>query len=385
MMARWFEANVVSVAPQCAKMPTEFGQKMTDHIATQDTEALIKPLTSMRFFAAMMVVLLHTGSSWVESHPIVPRPISNLLSNGYMGVTFFLVLSGFLLQGLYRARFNKVQSKKRFFVARLARIYPVYLLSLIAVLPFVVSFDISALPQIVMAQHWLPTETSGFDNWNMPAWTLSCEMFFYLFFPCIAPSFARSAVGILYAIVGASALWMLFTWAPLVSNNATIPAEWMRYVPVPILRFPEFLMGAAVGELSARGRHAKVPPALVIATLVAVMSLTRSGYAAVCMAAAAALLCSYFASGAKSVTGLILSNPLLVLLGGASYSIYLLHLPVHFALEAVSGGNKLAMILQFPILIAVGVAVFLWFEEPMREKIRSRWQMRASVNQQIAG
>lgn len=337
----------------------------------------------MRFFAAMMVVLLHTGSAWAEAHKIVPRPIVTFLLNGFMGVTFFLVLSGFLLQGLYRSRFGKPGSVANFFLARMARIYPVYLLSLIAILPFVISFDASGIPQFLMAQHWLPTEFSGFENWNMPAWTLSCEVFFYLFFPLVAPRMKTVPNAALVSLGGACVLWMLVTWAPLVSNNSTVPAAWMRDIPVPFLRAPEFLLGVVVGELGARGVYTRIPPSLIVIVLIAVMCSTSSGYAAAVMAISSALLCSFFASGRPSVVGRVLSLRLIVLLGGASYSIYLLHLPIHFTLEALGDGSKLVMALQFPMLIAIGVAVFVLFEEPMRERIRKVAHMRESAQAEL--
>ena len=74
----------------------------------------------------------------------------------------------------------------------------------------------------------------------------------------------------------------------------------------------------------------------------------------------------------------------LVLLGGASYALYLMHQPVHFAVLALLGSAKTMVALQYPILIAVSVALFLFYEEPTREWIRKRATMMPSTGEEIA-
>src|SRR5262249_3327802 len=88
----------------------------------------LNALTSLRFFAAMYVLAFHYAPS---------NASSSFLRFGYTGVTFFFILSGFILahnyQGVdFRDRFNRYS----YFSARIARIYPVFLLSLLASLPF---------------------------------------------------------------------------------------------------------------------------------------------------------------------------------------------------------------------------------------------------------
>ncbi|HEX2654619.1 MAG TPA: hypothetical protein VHN11_13330 [Xanthobacteraceae bacterium] len=80
----------------------------------------IAPLTSLRFFAAMVVVIFHYNLT----RAIVPVPVTDF---GYEAVTFFFVLSGFILayaHGVPRAALNI--GPKEFFAARLARICPAY-------------------------------------------------------------------------------------------------------------------------------------------------------------------------------------------------------------------------------------------------------------------
>ncbi|ERT14322.1 acyltransferase family protein [Photorhabdus temperata] len=88
-------------------------------------------LTSLRFFAAFFVLLSHLGYlkdsdyfSWL------------FVYNGYIGVTFFFILSGFVLAYSYEEKMNRKEiSKRNFFVARIARIYPLHILTFIIFLP----------------------------------------------------------------------------------------------------------------------------------------------------------------------------------------------------------------------------------------------------------
>src|SRR5271170_4068317 len=84
----------------------------------------LKQLTSLRFFAAIWVVLYHF---W----PSLGVPMPALVAKGYLGVELFFTLSGFILchvylQGFGEGRFNY----SAFLWARLARIYPVHFATL---------------------------------------------------------------------------------------------------------------------------------------------------------------------------------------------------------------------------------------------------------------
>jgi len=85
----------------------------------------IHPLTGLRFVAAMMVLVSHYPV------PGTPGPLLRLMQSGYAGVTFFFVLSGFILTYNYADRFcsDARDNLVPYFVSRFARIYPVYLLT----------------------------------------------------------------------------------------------------------------------------------------------------------------------------------------------------------------------------------------------------------------
>ncbi len=63
-------------------------------------------------------------------------PAVRFLSNGFMGVPFFFLLSGFILTYSYLGQVETHNQRRRFWEARFARVYPVYLLSLVLNWPF---------------------------------------------------------------------------------------------------------------------------------------------------------------------------------------------------------------------------------------------------------
>lgn len=151
-----------------------------DHIAA---------LTSLRFVAAMAVVLFHSGGPGLTHAGVLPTPLVNLLGNGYLGVPFFFVLSGFILTHVYQDRLGTRAQTRRYGVARMARVYPVYLLALglTAIWVPLEDWSLASFPQFVMLQSWTPAWPGGawFENWNIAAWTLSIELVFYLTFPVL--------------------------------------------------------------------------------------------------------------------------------------------------------------------------------------------------------
>jgi peptidoglycan/LPS O-acetylase OafA/YrhL len=88
----------------------------------------IRPLTSLRFFAALWVVLFHY---WVKlDGPAEPA----IITRGYLGVELFFTLSGFILCHVYLARFGEGGFKYGGFLwNRLARVYPLHLACIVGV------------------------------------------------------------------------------------------------------------------------------------------------------------------------------------------------------------------------------------------------------------
>ena len=147
----------------------------------------LKPLTSLRFVAAGMIVLLHSllyfKWSWLNHVP----------ATAAQGVSFFFVLSGFILTHVYRTRSVGYFTFMR---ARFARLYPVHVATLIIAMLFVradlVTFDGPGIfskwallaSNLTLTQSLAPFMAYQF-SWNSVSWSISTEMFFYLAFPLL--------------------------------------------------------------------------------------------------------------------------------------------------------------------------------------------------------
>jgi hypothetical protein len=139
----------------------------------------IRSITGLRAFAAIAVYFNHFGLPGFS-----PNWLSNISTNGGLGVPFFFVLSGFVLALAYE---NRSLIARQFFIDRIARIAPTYYVGILIILFYlyitnVFQFDYVFLVHLFGLQAWFPTSDSGFA-YNGPAWTISVEMFLYATFP----------------------------------------------------------------------------------------------------------------------------------------------------------------------------------------------------------
>jgi len=268
-----------------------------------------------------------------------PDALHNLIRHGPLAVGTFFVLSGFVLQRSYASKTWTGSHLIRYGAARFARVYPVYALSLLLIAPIAFNdlFSSARAGLFVGTRGYLLTNyglvLQGWAgklpvSWNTPAWSLSCEFFFYLCFPVAALLLARMGrFGILVAGIAALA-------APVWYRLFSVPAAWK-----PVIHLADFLAGiaaAALFEYLLRLRP----------------SLARFGYLLYVPAAAAGVLVaaglapvpSYFDlnSALRPLNmGLLiglaagggfpfraLSARVIVHFGQVSYSMYILHVPL---------------------------------------------------------
>ncbi len=112
--------------------------------------------------------------------------------------------------------------------------------------------------------------------------------------------------------------------------------------------------------------------------IIALASSTDPHVAALVTLLSAALIFT-LATSANGKPFDVLSWRLLALLGAASYSLYLLSSPMHHLLEWFFPSQKLMLLLQYSLIIVAALVVFRFYEEPVREALRTHWKMRRSA------
>lgn len=212
-------------------------------IASRDR---LPSLTGLRFWAALLVVLYHLD------HAVAPiRGIDWLVAYGRSGVTFFFVLSGFVLAWTYLDQ----PTRFRVFVwRRFARLWPlVAVTAVLSLIAFrIVGTEISrwnATTTFLFLQAWQPQWATGA---NGAAWSLSDEAFFYLLFPLLLllAGSARSRRLLWLAVVVAQVVvWLCFA-------NLEWQAWTLDYFPVT--RVVQFALGVLCGVAMRRGARAPV-------------------------------------------------------------------------------------------------------------------------------
>jgi peptidoglycan/LPS O-acetylase OafA/YrhL len=350
----------------------------------------IPALTGLRFFLAAWVVLHHLSGkrmmleAWVQT---LPAAVQNIAHRGYLAVGVFFVLSGFVLARSYAATSWNRANLIRYGVGRFARVYPIYLVSLVVITPFIFEDLVSpGRPGVVSsAKPWLLADyglvLQGWTgalpvHWNTPAWSLSCELFFYLCFPVAVLLLARMGrTGMIIAAVLAMGAPFWYRWT-------SVPAAWK-----PVIYFADFLAGIAAAAIYGRLEHAKfslrgrgyllyAPAAVVGVLLVANPALvTRSIDLNSALRPLNVLLLVGLALGG-GVPVQALSARASVFLGQASYSMYILHIPLLWWYKRfwlyTSGllPQTASAAVYFAGVVMVSSAAYTMVEEPANRRIR---------------
>ena len=275
----------------------------------------------------------------------------NLVLGGYLAVQTFFILSGFVLARTYARATWKRGDLVRYGVARLARVYPVYLLSLAVVSPFIVQTMLKpgrSFPDKAglladygfLLQGW----TGGLGvGWNTPAWTLSCEFFFYLFFPVLCPLMRRAGKRVIAAVMAASVV------TPVLLAHAGVPWNWK-----PVHHLSDFAAGIAAAKifewlrprLYRRGWILYLPAFAAGILLVIYPRIMDGTYGDLNtgLRPLNVLALIGLALGGGGMARM-LSTRLAQYLGKASYSLYILHVPVlwwygHWAIDPLPAGRR---------------------------------------------
>ena len=197
---------------------------------------MIRTLQSLRFFFIILVVLSHyIGSSFDFG--------------GECGVSFFFMLSGFVLSLAYSERIAKGSfSTKPFVVKQWIKIYPLHILTFIVMFALDIRLekycDITAvIANILLLQSWVPADSFYFVA-NSPSWFLCDILFFYVVFSSLNKYILRSDNRKLLAI----SLVVFLLYICLMAVLPTYLVNPILYAN-PLTRLLDFIVGIILYKL----------------------------------------------------------------------------------------------------------------------------------------
>lgn len=348
---------------------------------------MIKPLTSLRIFFALFVFLSHLSFLNNSTYETL---FKNIFHDGFLGVSFFFILSGFILAYNYQDKFlNKAISKKDFYISRLARIYPVHIAIMFFAL--ILSFFSSSdgykylLQHVFLMQSFFPNKDVYFSL-NAPSWSISNEMFFYLLFPVIIV--IRNKFKLILFFIGL--IFVLFLNNYL---NDDLKHYWLYIFPG--IRFLDFLLGIIVFNLYLvlRGFYLKFDNLKSIIEILSIcifiiffifhtwvdVSYRYSIYYWIPMVLIILTFSLSALSSEESIVSNFLSNKYLVWAGEVSFCFYLIHLfvikigyyifnKINFHIDFL----LLSLIMFFITLLLSGLT-YKYVEKPLNRKFKEKF------------
>jgi len=362
----------------------------------------LKALTTLRFFAAMHVALYHL----VRPHTLW-GPFRPLFASGYVGVSFFFLLSGFILTYSHAMEYESGKGNlNRFWIARFARIYPVYIISLLFAISaggyhlFHQKIHILAfIADIFLVQTWSIRMAPFF---HITAWSLSVEVFFYLIFPFVLLRLKPSTAT--RAWLSLAAMWLLAIAVPLLClwlypdgawHETPLNSDGGRFLyrvrRLPLLLAPQFGAGIVLGWIFLYFRPTLRTASILTALgIVGLFSALMGSDHLPFIALHNGLLIPFFALivlGLSEPTWLsrLLSVAPLVLLGEASYALYLIHFIFNDWTKNMGADSSIPSALwKLAIVIPISIALHLLVERPCR-RIILEWWKRKHQNSQDSG
>ena len=350
-------------------------------------------LTGIRFYAAFVVFLSHViiipGMERLGGQRLV-------FNAGIVGVSFFFVLSGFILTYNYAEIFREGVSAAaygRFIRDRLSKIYPVHVLTLLMVLPLAafspnLPLDWRAVPfHLTLTQCFFPFSTPSFYEYlNVPSWSISCEWFFYVLAPMtiflVLDKKRRLVPGL---VAGAYCLLGWFLWNGVSDFSRLYFVSW--FAPS---RFPEFLVGVFLGsfylspstwkreQLAGFAQAAGV--VLIVAGAMARAHAPWPLWGGLLYVPGSALLVLGLAYG-RGFFVAHLSRPWLNRLGMASFSLYMVHAPILRVVKGiclrvgweVHSWTAFGLVIALMFVVVQGVALVMHsrYELPLQRRLRS--------------
>lgn len=347
----------------------------------------LNSLTSLRFLAALGV-FLHHFHFFSETDNHILKNLYSIFFEGFIGVTFFYILSGFIISYSHNKYVESGSYKVgEFLYNRFARLYPIHILTL--VIAFFVYMGIDNyqyidielfLANALLLQSFIPDFGYSF-SFNGVSWSISVEMFFYFSFTFLL-TFNKKQLSILTFI-----LFMIIVAHLFLLGSSERFSGWTFYVN-PFFRIIDFMLGMIIfriyksNKFSINEKFATIMEVLSLLLLVAFITIGIK-YIPIFWRFDLYYIFPfgfmvYVFSYGKGAISRLINNKVFILLGEASFSLYMIHqILISVLLRYVTPNiNSLTSTLLFIIPVVIigcllSCLMFLRFEKPVNNWLRS--------------
>jgi peptidoglycan/LPS O-acetylase OafA/YrhL len=360
-------------------------------------------VAGLQFLATLHIVLFYDAAT----HFDMAAPLANLVRAGWTSFSLLFVMTGFLLAYNWIDPTGKrAFASGPFWSARFARVYPLYLIALLvgvvamylrlsragAAKAVITKSVIDAVASVPMLQAWAPSSACSV---NCPAWAISDAALFVVVFPLFVGLLSRMRGRTL--LVAAIVLWIASIFGMLVAKDLVsnfLPASTKRFPALlmnglamnPLLRLPEFLIGAMLGRYFLDNRHNAnwhaIAPALAAVSGGVLLFSIAGGMTFpeilhrtnLLVPIEGALIFSLALLSVRS--GTPFSSRWMLALGQFSLAIFLFQYPVHellrlgtLQLDIQLHRSAMWMPVYLGTLFALSVGVTMYFAEPLRTRM----------------
>ena len=345
-------------------------------------------IQALRGIAALMVLFFHMAPHW-ELTPTL-AVFTGAMRWGFSGVDIFFILSGFVV---YRSAKKSIPSGGfvQFMKNRLLRIYLGYwpvLLLIAGITLYGYDSELPSTQKIIFST--LLLYPNIWDNWLAPAWSLSLEIYFYLWISVItlvAKNSPMKAIGIVIVFLAGWGLFWLLRDVEMVFAGK----QPLRYLFTGL--GIEFLVGALVSEIYDRKpwlfqqRFGVMVGSAVLIVVGVGIGMTSPYFDRVEIMRVAT-----FGMAGLGMLLVFLSlessrprPPIwLMAIGDASYSLYLLHTflldasgRIRFNNGIADGLSLLGFLLALPaVIVLLSLLWYRWVEKPIMRAARPLAQAR---------
>ncbi len=336
----------------------------------------LRGLDAARGLAALSVVLYHFTTIY-QTHfgPYAPPPLFSFI-NGHFGVELFFCISGFVILGTI----ERTANLRRFAVARFARIYPAFFVCALITLGTLQVANLHLAPlnaKAIAINATMLASLNGTDLIDPSYWTLSYEVIFYIG-AAIAWSFLgrrRHVEWFCLAWLASSAAGHLFPWVGL-HHRLTVLLN-IEYANL-------FVVGMMLFCLTQGTRTRLTLPTLGAALFMTIFppQFNRGHISQPAYSAMIVTFCILIWL-ISDTDGRFFDIKPLVFLGEISYSLYLIHQVVGFAiirtLLSVGVGTNLAILIAISLMIGVACALRKFVEKPAERWIKNLGKPKAQA------